>query len=192
LDETIANEGQLRQRRSALGAVSKRFRFLLHASILLLVGLCCTSSVPALSGCTTHQCDSDCIVYGVDPPPPNCVSVGGALGQVTNTGGVLIWESSGPTGAWPVDFRGARTVGFQLPPGFDGTTIATLEAFITTDPDHAEYGFAPAAGQLAVFTGVWPSAIWVQNQSCAEYYLRVVATAPAPPAPGSADGGAGD
>ena len=94
-----------------------------------------------------------------------------------------VWESSSFDRGW-IPYGGQQTITFKLPRGFPGSY--TLQAWVSTAPDQTDAGgvFVEAAGQLAEFQNVVPGSFQVLNDSCASYYLYVVATATATgPAP---------
>jgi hypothetical protein len=132
------------------------------------------------SGCTGSDCGGDTQSWG------SCTQ-GERLDENT-------WESGPVTGAAYLDFRGERTwvldpslwMGSREPIGF--------EAYLSLDPqpnaDGGE-GFALPAGNLAEFTAAQVGGRWqvsVLNDTCAQYYLRVVLTYAATDAGAAASG----
>ena len=140
-------------------------RRLLGASILLAVGA---------AGCSTHQCDA------------SSSDAGG--GQVTEYGGTWTWETSSLQSAW-LPYNGNETIRFTLPDDFPPTSTPgfTLQAYVSTSEagqtPEAGGEFVEAAGQLAQFAAVTDHSFTVFNDTCADYYLRVVATVTVPPTP---------
>jgi hypothetical protein len=119
---------------------------------------------PAAWGCSTHQCD------------PSTHTEPGGTGTVTMSDGTWIWESSPIDHGW-ITFDGNATLVFVLPSHFPSDY--TLQAWVSTGSDQTEAGggqFVEAAGQLAEFQ-LTPNGFSVFNDTCASYYLRVVATA---------------
>jgi hypothetical protein len=133
--------------------------------------------------CTTHQCD---------PPTPLNVpeDVGRTAGQVDpNT-----WESSPLDAPW-LNCPGMMTYALHMPQ-FAGREVLLITPYLAVggDPVSSNGVFVPAAGNATEFVlqtdaGVPfdPPIINVLNDSCAQYWLRVVVTFAAVSA---SDGGA--
>jgi hypothetical protein len=103
------------------------------------------------------------------------------------------WES-GPVDGTYLDFHGERTWVLD-PSGWMGSRKPfDYEAYLALSPQpNAEggSGFAQSAGNLAELTLSQVGDAWqveVLNDTCAQYYLRVVLTYPAEGAGGSATG----
>jgi hypothetical protein len=148
------------------------------------------AAVPAATGCTTHQCDQDCIQFGElnGTLAANCAAgnpdvAGNAqpIGAVSQDLDDLVWESSSMTGPW-LDFPGGRTYIFFWPPAFAGVTPYQITPMVST----MQYAQSPGAqsilgtGQVSVLSGINGLGITVYNDSCAEYFLRVEARAHPP------------
>jgi hypothetical protein len=131
----------------------------------------------ALTGCQTHACDSSTVT--VDDTD------GGPVPLHYVQGGI-VWESAPSDGPW-LDFPGNATITFHFPRGFRNPTYCL--PYVSTDP-YQEAGagtYSVASGELAQFTSQAPDYFAVTNNSCAEYYLRIVCTesldaGPPPPA----------
>lgn len=150
----------------------KRRRFgvssLCPSSLLLFLLI----SLPLAAGCSTHQCDAR-----------TTRASAGAIVAGTN-----VWQSSPPDRDW-IEYDGNETLVFSLPSGFPSEY--SLQAWVSTAPDQTEAGggqFVEAAGQLAEFQ-LTPDGFTVFNDTCAAYFIRVVAT-PIAPAPVDAGGDA--
>jgi hypothetical protein len=128
----------------------------------------------AVSGCSTHQCDA------------SSADAGG--GQVVDLDGTWTWQSTSIQTGW-MTFNGNETITFTLPASFLPSTSTpgfTLSAYVSTGADQWADGggqFVQAAGQLAEFQIVGPRSFTVFNDTCYQYYLRVVATVTVPSAP---------
>jgi hypothetical protein len=125
----------------------------------------------AVSGCSTHQCDA------------STGDAGGGQAPI-ESGGMWTWQSSSIQSQW-MPFKGNETVSFTLPaPFLTSAKGFTLEAYVSTGADQWADGggqFVQAAGQLAEFQIVDSQHFTVFNDTCSDYYLRVVATMPAAP-----------
>jgi hypothetical protein len=128
---------------------------------------------PAAWGCSTHQCDA---------------STGDASGgQATEFDGTWTWQSSSIQTGW-MPYNGNETITFTLPATFLPSTSTpgfTLAAYVSTGSDQWADGggqFVGGGGQLAEFQIIDARRFTVFNDTCANYYLRVVVTAygPAP------------
>ena len=129
-------------------------RRLLVASILVAAGV---------TGCSTHQCDAR----------TESVDAGSVIP------GTNVWESSPVDHGW-ITFDGNETLLFVMPSNFPRDY--TLQAWVSTGADQTEAGggqFVEAAGQLAEFQ-LTSNGFSVFNDTCASYFLRVVATATGP------------
>jgi hypothetical protein len=127
-----------------------------------------------LTGCATHQCDASS--SGVDDSKQ----------PVTPVNGTYTWDSAEHHG-W-ITYGGNETIKFTLPADFPSTSTPgfTLSAFVSTGTDQSPEGggqFVEAAGQLAEFQALTRNSFQVFNDTCATYYLRVVATVTMQPAP---------
>jgi hypothetical protein len=118
------------------------------------------------TGCAGDDCDSDVQTF------PTC----GGDRLDANT-----WES-GPLDGTYLDFHGERTWIFN-PSGWMGSRVpATFNAYLSLNPQpNAEGGdgFAQPAGNLAEITAFPVDGgyqVQVLNDTCAQYYLRVVIT----------------
>ena len=132
-----------------------------------------TPALPLLvaqAGCAGSDCDSDTATWG------SCTQ-GRALDANT-------WESSALTGEAWLDFHGERTWTFDPTPWMGTREPSGFEADISFDPlPNADGGggFSTASGNLGEFTPVQTASGWkvqVLNDTCAQYYLRVVLTYP--------------
>jgi len=148
-------------------------------------------------GCTTHQCDGDCVVLD-GPADPRCPaaaggSSGGAPRRAWVDGTDIVWESSPPDGPW-LDFPGQRTYWFEWETAFvqavKDSPFAYLasndqfwkllpnphqiDAYVADGPlDGADTRFVLASGQLAEMSSPSNKQLNVTNAACAVYALRV-------------------
>jgi hypothetical protein len=174
-------------------------RGLLAGPVLLAGGvIAATASVPASTGCTTRQCDTDCIWISA--------TAGGGSTCPWNASGApdsslyhvgadeLVWQSSPWLGTW-IDFPGQRTYVFIWPAEMQdaianaGWVLEAPSVWVSTTADNDAGGggtSTPAAGQLAEVSGVTTYGFAVTNGSCAEYYVRAEVHAFRPAQPTSA------
>jgi hypothetical protein len=142
-------------------------------SLCGLLSLLCASAV-CLFGCSTHQCDAS--------------SADAAGGQVTEIDGTWTWQTSSLQSGW-IPFNPNETIRFTLPSDFPPTSTPgfTLQAYVSTidagQTPEAGGEFVEAAGQLAEFANVTEHSFTVFNDTCAGYYLRVVASVTVAPTP---------
>lgn len=102
---------------------------------------------------------------------------------VSPVDGTYVWDSAEHHG-W-ITYSGNQTITFTLPADFPPTSTPgfSLSAYVSTGTDQSADGggqFVEAAGQLAEFQALTPTSFQVFNDTCATYYLRVVATVTAP------------
>jgi hypothetical protein len=151
-----------------------------------LVALLVASSTSALllsvatvpTGCAGNDCQADTQTF------PTCG--GERIGRD-------VWESGPVTGTY-LDFHGERTWVFD-PSGWMGDREPyQFDAYLSLDPGIPADGggsFAQPAGNLAEVIPVRVGNAWqvqVLNDTCAQYYLRLVLTYP-DPSPGVVDTG---
>jgi hypothetical protein len=156
-------------------------------------------ALPGATGCTTHQCDADCVVIGAAPDALNCPGANTAVqGDARVDGNDIVWESTGTGDPW-LDFPGQRTYEFKWRAAFESAILSSpmasrfsapgsLQAFVDLLPlpydtqayvangqvDAQDSTFVEAAGQLAYMHYVGPDQLNVFNATCALYSLRVV------------------
>ena len=86
------------------------------------------------------------------------------------------------TGAPYLDFSGQRTWVLDPSPWMGSREPIGFQAYLSFEPEpnaDGGGGFALAAGNLAEFTSTEVGGVWqvsVLNDTCAQYYLRVVLT----------------
>jgi hypothetical protein len=137
------------------------------------------------SGCAGDDCDSDTASWG------SCTQ--GDRLDATH------WESTPATSTSWLDFHGERTWTFDPSPWMGTAKPFDAEVDLAFNPlpnGDGGGGFAQSAGNLAEVTFVQVGDVWkvvVQNDTCAQYYVRVVLTYPdgvTPTRPGACiDGG---
>jgi hypothetical protein len=121
------------------------------------------------TACATHDCDSSSETLGTPDDG------GGNVIDTTD----LTWESNALDGRW-LDFPGQREWLMWFPAPFKGHEPIELIAYISADPTPNQTpgaNFTVASGNLAEFRGMNGYAMRVFNETCAYYYLRVVARA---------------
>ena len=105
---------------------------------------------------------------------------------MTEFDGTWTWQSSSIQTQW-VPFNGNETITFTLPSNFPPLTTPgfVLSPWVSTaaDQDVGEGQFVSAGGQLAEYQIIGPRSFTVLNNTCTDYFLRVVATVTVPTAP---------
>ena len=117
-------------------------------------------------GCTSHDCDASTTVMDA--------GAAGARGRFLQMGASPVWETSSWTGPW-IDFPGNATLQINLPPGL-GPPDSWL-AWVSTgqyQSSDASFTATSSSGQLDEVVQSPPGSIAFNNNSCAEYYVRVV------------------
>jgi hypothetical protein len=127
----------------------------------------------------------------------NCVNTSGGYGNKPGEGRMIdedTWESSPMDGKW-LHFSSGHIWFFEVPALGDRTPYS-VETYISPvedpnvfNPDRAPSNFTLAGGNLAELSGFGANRFVVRNGTCAEYFVRVVASVPPKPkelAPGSA------
>ncbi len=159
------------------------------AALLALPAFATTLTLPVAAtpvllsqtSCAGDDCDSDTQTWG------SCTQ-----GELAG-GDPDVWESGPVTGKPYLDFHGERTwildpspwMGSREPIGYN--VYLSLNALPAADGGG---GFAQSAGNLAEITPVQVGGVWqvqVLNDTCAQYFLRVVLTYP--PVVGGGGGG---
>lgn len=119
----------------------------------------------AQTGCFGRQCDGDFQSYGGKP------GEGRLLDPDT-------WETTSFDGKW-LGFPHRRTWVFDtsaLGPRAPESVIAYVSAQET--PNELGGNFTVGGGNLVTYTVAKPGSLWVTNDTCADYYIRVVVKAP--------------
>jgi hypothetical protein len=150
--------------------VGRSVRGVSAAAVVAFVGsLALPVALPASeTGCAGDDCDSDTATWG------SCTQ-GDRIDADT-------WESGPVSGQAYLNFHGERTwildpspwMGSREPVGFQA--YLSLTALPNVDGGG---GFTQSAGNLAEITPVQVGGVWkveVLNDTCAQYYLRVVLT----------------
>jgi hypothetical protein len=128
------------------------------------------------AGCAGDDCDGDTQTWG------SCTQ-GELAGGAPN-----VWESGPVTGKPYLDFHGERTWVLDPTPWMGSRQPIGFDAYLSLDPNpnqDAQAGFALPAGNLAELKLLSDGKVQVLNDTCAQYYLRVVLTYP----PGTPNGG---
>lgn len=145
------------------------------SGVFITVGVA-AGGVPATSGCTTHQCDSDMVCIDstglmksitnasectpvIDPPVTRSDGAADAavpasfynleVGHIVSDTGdeALVWDTSSFLGPW-LDFPGQRTYVIQFPPGLSGHVPTSVVGWVSSDND-ASFGASHANSTLA-------------------------------------------
>ena len=203
----------MREQGRCRSGVDSLSRGVASASVVMLVF---SPSLPGATGCTTHQCDADCVVIGAAPDVEHCPGENTMVpGEARVDGNDIVWESSPQRGPW-LDFPGERTYEFKWGAAFESAIAASpmgsrfsapgsLHAFVdqlpfpyethpyvaTGQPDAQDSTFVEAAGQLAYMHYAGNDQLNVLNATCADYSLRVEVRVSLEPA-GTADAGAAE
>lgn len=167
----------------------------LAVTMAVVAAVSVVAATGATTACTTHQCDPSCVYYGgAGAPYAGCVpgnadarGVSHAIGRVYADGDGLVWESGPMAGPW-LDDPGQRDHFFLWPAPMAGHTPTEVIVSIAADPQAPQNGFVEGAGYIADVRGVNDVGMWVRNDSCAGYGLRVVARyVPSSPDAGPSD-----
>ena len=82
-------------------------------------------ALPGATGCTTHQCDADCVVIGAAPDAKQCPGENTLVpGEAWVDGNDIVWESSPTAGPW-LDFPGQRTYEFKWRAAFESVLASS-------------------------------------------------------------------
>jgi len=122
----------------------------------------------ATAGCNSHDCDATTTVVDAGGA--------GATGRLVQTPGQVIWESSSWDGPW-IDYRGNATLQVNLPAGL-GPPDSYLMWVSTAQYQSSDSSFTATStsGQLDEVVSGPPGSIDFNNNSCAEYFARIVLT----------------
>ena len=203
----------MRERNRCKGGSVTLSRGVASASVALMTF---SPALPGATGCTTHQCDADCVVIGAAPDAKQCPGENTRVpGEAWIDGNDIVWESSPFRGPW-LDFPGQRTYELKWRTAFESAIAASpmasrfsapgsLQAFVdqlpypydtnasvaTGEADKPDGTFVEAAGQLAYMNYAGNDQLNVFNATCADYSLRVVVRVFLGP-PETADAGAAE
>jgi len=98
-----------------------------------------------------------------------------------------VWESSGQHDKW-LWFPRQHAFFFDVP-ALGGRIPYETTAYLSAEEEPNKNGtFAQAGGNVAIFSGVGPNRVDVRNDTCSDYYLRLVVKVPPLP-PAVADSG---
>lgn len=139
-----------------------------------------SAAVLLVPGCYGRNCDGDVVTFGDDP--------GEGMMLDENT-----WVSGSIDGEW-LWFPRQRYYVFDLS-ALGGRMPEKPLVYISgsLQPSKFPANMTLAAGNLAQIYAMRPNGIDVKNESCSDYYLRLVVEAiPFPPQAPADDGGAGD
>jgi hypothetical protein len=96
------------------------------------------------------------------------------------------WISGPVDGPW-LWFPRQRVWVFEVPQ-LGGRTPEIIIPYVSSSPEPSKTGdHVIGAGNIALIGGPWPNRVTVRNDTCSDYYLRLVLEAP--PFPPEADAG---
>lgn len=148
-------------------------------------GIALAGALATTTACQTRVCDGDFVVYGNDPREGRLID--------ENTWESVPFAGDPETGEW-MPFPHQRTYLMVLR-GLEGREIVRTDAYVTAAPNPSAPGenFTMGAGNPVLLTySPRDNGLFVRNDTCVSYYLRVVVeVAPLPPA-SLADSGAVD
>ncbi|MBX3212417.1 MAG: hypothetical protein KF850_10325 [Labilithrix sp.] len=158
---------------SALSCARPSYRSGAVAFVVLWLGL--SGGILLIPGCYGRNCEGATETFGDEPGEGQLVT--------ENT-----WESSPSDGDW-LWFPRQRVYSFNIP-ALSGRTPLLPHAFISASPAPNRQGgeFTSGAGSPVVFFAQRPNGIAVKNDTCTDYFLRVVLELPPFP-PAAPDGG---
>jgi len=149
--------------------------------VLALGALWLSISAGALAapGCYGRNCEGGLEVYGVD------TSEGRMIDENT-------WESGPIDGTW-LPYPRQRFYVFEIPE-LGGRKPYSPEPYISASPEPMKNGnFILGSGNIATMSGAGPNRVNIHNDSCSDFYLRLVLhVPPLPPAVPAADDGGAD
>lgn len=129
------------------------------------------------ASCYGRNCDGDTVVYGRVP----------GEGQLTDPD---TWQSTPIDGDW-VPFTKQRIVFFEMRDLGDRLPETVTPTISAERNPNRDGNWTIGAGNLAEQSGAGPGRIAIKNNTCADYYIRLVVTAsPRPPATAPADAAA--
>jgi hypothetical protein len=132
-------------------------------------------------GCYGRNCEGGVEVFGVD------AGQGEMLSETR-------WQSTPFEGTW-LWFPRQRLYIFDIP-ALGGRTPDVVWPYLSAAPEPMKTGdnFTAGAGNIALLSGVGPNRVSVKNDSCSDYYLRLVVDVEPlpPPINGGADAGIAD
>lgn len=174
---------------------SRRLRRSVLVAPLLLAGgaVVGAASMPASTGCTTHQCDADCVSLGGPSPDGwGCAEDPATYGNFGNLAQpdakTMVWETSSAATGTGIDFPGQRKYVVWWPPAMKAFIdsspagwVVQIDPYVSTTPTDPGYPTSVnAAGELAEFGGIADTGFQIVNPTCTEYYLRIVVTVTVP------------
>lgn len=149
-----------------------------RAALLATLWAAVTGGLALVAGCYTHVCDGDLVRYGRGANEGRLIDA--------NT-----WESNAIDTPW-LPFPHQRVYEVDLAALGDRAPTVVLP-YISANPNPIATGddFTLGSGNLSKIYGATKARVVVKNDTCADYYLRlVVEAAPNPPAPPTSDAGA--
>jgi hypothetical protein len=147
-----------------------------RAHTLVGLWLAISGAVVLAPGCYGRNCQGDAQTFGAEPGQGHMLD--------DNT-----WESTDQRDPW-LPFPRQRQYVFDLR-ALGGRTPAIVWPYISAAPDPWENGnnFAPGGGNLSEILNPSAGHVEVKNDTCSDYYLRLVVWAPPAPPVEPLDGG---
>lgn len=145
----------------------------MRGKILLFLGLwsVVAAIVFAAPGCYGQNCSGDFQGYGEDPGQGHMVSD-------------TLWESNSNGEAW-LSFPRQRGYAFNIP-ALSGRTPVLITPYLSANELQNQPGANQVigAGNIATIVNVRPNGVDIINDTCSDYFLRlVIAVPPLPPEP---------
>ncbi len=112
-------------------------------------------------------------------PPCQPSEIEWTRGTTESNGALVRYESTPQTGPF-APFNGEAVVRFRHRMGVRPTEVAVYLSFNENPPQRRGAGSAQAAGNQALIVEQNDEYVAIHNNSCANYYVRIVATALAP------------
>ena len=164
---------------------------------------CAAGALALAQGCSLKNCEATNVwIQPPTAPPPPAAAFATAMdippgegpvddGVCKKNGTCTTWQS-GPIDGVYLDFPGQRTYAF-FPLGNDGFTppYSSITAYVSADADPTHTpgsNFTIGTGNLAEVQGDTEGGFAIHNDTCAQYYLRVVVTRVVPQDGGAAVG----
>jgi hypothetical protein len=151
-------------------SMTMRTHNLMHIALIFSVGGLTAGAMGLLAGCFGNECDQS------------------ELSTKANGGHLIdpnMWESSSEGENW-IEYNGQRVINFNT--DLLGKRVpSNFSVFISADPKGDK--FTPAGGNVVNIFNVRPGNVSLQNNTCAQYYVRlVVQAAPIVALDGGSDG----
>jgi hypothetical protein len=154
-------------------ATPSRRRLVALAGLWLAV----SGAVLLAPGCYGRNCEGDVLTFGAEM----------GQGRMVND---TTWESNNQTERW-IPFPAQRYYVFDIR-ALGGRTPDIILPYLSAQEEPAKGGnFTLGGGNLTLLTNASPNRIDVKNDSCSDYFLRLVVSVPPLPPPTTADASIG-